>query len=207
MARIKLLDAEKTPFHVKEIFGRVEKIVGVVPNQLRAVANSPDFIMPLATTMQVVHRSPGISNRVKELAAIKVSKLNGSEYDVTHNTAAGRAAGLNEEDLAALDNGEHARFSTIEQEVLALAEKMTRSPQAVSDSDIESLKKHFSDAQVVELVYTIGVYNFTNRLNLALGIELEENFRFRGLPPESAAEPAKPRGRKRHLAAVRKRED
>jgi hypothetical protein len=57
MARIKLLDRENTPFHVKDIFDRVEKTVGVVPNQLNAVANSPDFIMPLAATMQVVHRS------------------------------------------------------------------------------------------------------------------------------------------------------
>ena len=191
MARIGLVDPARTPFHVKDIFARVEKAVGVVPNQLRAVANSPDFITPLAATMAVVHRSPGLSTRLKELAILKVCKINGSSYDVAHNTAAGLAAGLSEDEIAALDreDGEE-RFSPIEKAVLALAEKITRSPHAVADADFEPLRSGFNDAQILELVYTIGVYNFTNRLNLALGIELEDNFRFGGLKPEPAIAPA-----------------
>lgn len=191
MARIGLVDPARTPFHVKDIFSRVEKAVGVVPNQLRAVANSPDFVTPLAATMAVVHRSPGLSARLKELAILKVCKLNGSSYDIAHNTAAGLAAGLSAEEIAALDReGGEERFSPIEQSVLALAEKITRAPHAVADADFEPLRSRFSDAQILELVYTIGVYNFINRLNLALGIELEENFRFGGLKPEPAAAPA-----------------
>jgi uncharacterized peroxidase-related enzyme len=193
MARIGLVDPARTPFHVKDIFSRVEKVVGVVPNQLRAVANSPDFITPLAATMAVVHRSPGLSARLKELAILKVCKLNGSSYDVAHNTAAGLAAGLSADEIAALDreDGEE-RFSPAERAVLALAEKITRAPHAIEDADFEPLRGRFSDSQILELVYTIGVYNFTNRLNLALGIELEENFRFGGLrqQPATASAPA-----------------
>lgn len=191
MARIKLVDPARTPYHVKDIFNRVEKAVGVVPNQLRAVAMSPDFIMPLAAMMAVVHRSPGVPARIKELAILKVCKLNGSSYDVTHNTAAGHAAGLSSEEIAALDReGGEECFSPLERCVLALAEKITRAPHAVEDADLAPLRGHFKDAQIMEIVYIMGVYNFTNRLNLALGIELEEYFRFGGLKPERAPEPA-----------------
>jgi len=214
MARIRLVDPERTPYHVKDIFSRVEKAVGVVPNQLRAVANSPDFIMPLSAMMAVVHRSPAIPARIKELAILKVCKLNGSSYDITHNTAAGIAAGLSPDEIAALDrDGGEERFSPIECAVLALAEKITCSPHSVADADFVPLRERFSDAQIMELVYTIGVYNFTNRLNLALGIELEENFRFGGLKPEPTAqssaapeparsEPASP-PRKPRLSVIR----
>lgn len=184
MARIKLVETERTPFHVKDIFDRVEKLIGVVPNQLRAVANSPDFVMPLSAMMAVVHRSRGLSPRIRELAVLKVSRLNGCDYDVAHNTAAAIAAGISEAEIASIDRPSRNGFSDAEVQVLSLAEKMTLRSKEVSNADIDSLRKFFSDVQIMEIVFTIGVYNFTNRLNTALGIELEENFRFRGLEPE-----------------------
>lgn len=186
MARIKLVETDRTPFHVKDIFDRVEKLIGVVPNQLRAVANSPDFVMPLSAMMAVVHLSRGMSKRIRQLAVLKVSKLNGSEYDVAHNTAAAMAAGITEAEIASIDRPVRNGFSDAEIQVMSLAEKLTLRPKEVSEADIAAMRKFFSDAEIMEIVFTIGVYNFTNRLNTALGIELEENFRFHGLESEPA---------------------
>lgn len=38
----------------------------------------------------------------------------------------------------------------------------------VRDSDLAAMKKYFSEEQIAELVFTIAVANFTNRVNDAL---------------------------------------
>jgi len=60
-----------------------------------------------------------------------------------------------------------------EKAALAFAEKLTRTPWEIADADIAALKKHFSEAQIVDLDLLIGVSNLTNRFTDPLGAELE----------------------------------
>jgi len=43
----------------------------------------------------------------------------------------------------------------------------------VTDADIASLKKHFSDDQIVDIHLLVGLVNLTNRLTDPLGLEVE----------------------------------
>jgi alkylhydroperoxidase family enzyme len=45
---------------------------------------------------------------------------------------------------------------------------VTRAATTVRESDLAAMKKYFSEEQIVELVLTIAVANFTNRVNDAL---------------------------------------
>ena len=56
---------------------------------------------------------------------------------------------------------------------MAYTEKLTRAPCEVTDSDFAKLKKHFSDAEIVDLHLLIGLANLTNRFTDPLGLELE----------------------------------
>ena len=91
--------------------------------------------------------------------------------------ASSKRAGLTQEDWKALKNPSAASFSDKEKTALAFAEKLTRTPWEVSDGDIAGLKKHFSDAEIMELDILVGVINLTNRFTDPLGLELE-------FPPE-----------------------
>ncbi len=73
----------------------------------------------------------------------------------------------------ALKAGNYARFAEKEQAALNYAEKLTRMPHDITDADIEKLKKHFSDAEIVDLHLLIGLANLTNRFTDPLGLELE----------------------------------
>lgn len=77
------------------------------------------------------------------------------------------------EDWSALKTGNYGRFSAKEQAALAYAEKLTRSSKDITDADVAGLKKHFSDAEIVDLHLLVGLANLTNRFTDPLGLELE----------------------------------
>src|SRR5690606_26405250 len=46
-------------------------------------------------------------------------------------------------------------------------------PHAVGDQDIESLRAHFNDDEILEMAFLVGRYNSTNRWTDSLGIPQE----------------------------------
>ena len=52
--------------------------------------------------------------------------------------------------------------------MIHFADQVTRAAATVRDSDLTAMKKYFSEEQIVELVLTIAMANFTNRENDAL---------------------------------------
>lgn len=62
-------------------------------------------------------------------------------------------------------------FDEQEQAVISFATQLTNQVQ-VADETIEQLKSFLSDSQIVELAATVGLANFTNRVNEGLAIEL-----------------------------------
>lgn len=63
-------------------------------------------------------------------------------------------------------------FTPAEKAALALAEQMTRDPKRVSEGLWSELSRHFSDAEIVELASVIGLFNYFNRVNDALQVEI-----------------------------------
>lgn len=52
--------------------------------------------------------------------------------------------------------------------MIHFADRVTRAAATIRDEDIDRLRKWFSQEQIVELVLTIAVANFTNRVNDSL---------------------------------------
>lgn len=55
---------------------------------------------------------------------------------------------------------------------LRYAEKVTHSGHAVTDDDYEALIRHFSDVEILEITLVIGLFNYFNRVNDALRVEV-----------------------------------
>jgi alkylhydroperoxidase family enzyme len=77
------------------------------------------------------------------------------------------------EDWQGVKTGDFTRFTDAERDALKFAEKLTKMPWEVDPSDIEMLKRHFSEAQIVDLDLLVGLANLTNRFTDPLGAELE----------------------------------
>jgi alkylhydroperoxidase family enzyme len=64
-------------------------------------------------------------------------------------------------------------FSPMERAALEYAERITTTGQKVDDALFDELKKHFSEAQIVELTAAIAMENFRSKFNPPLGIEAQ----------------------------------
>jgi alkylhydroperoxidase family enzyme len=71
-------------------------------------------------------------------------------------------------------------YSAPERAALAFAEAMTITGQKVTDELFAEARRHFSEAQVVELTAAVALENFRSKFNVALGIESQG---FCVLPP------------------------
>ena len=64
-------------------------------------------------------------------------------------------------------------FSEAERLALEYAERITYTDQKVDDALVDALKKHYSDAQIVELTAAIAMENFRSKFNPPLGVEAQ----------------------------------
>jgi len=94
-----------------------------------------------------------------------------------HHIASSKRVGLTQQDWQDLKAGAYGRFSAAEQAALNFADKLNNDLTQINDADIQALKQHFSDEQVLDLDVLVGLVNFTNRLTDPLGADLEH-------PPE-----------------------
>ena len=67
-----------------------------------------------------------------------------------------------------------APLSSADRAMLDYAVKLTRTPQAMSEEDVEALRREgFSDVAIHDIVQVTSFFNLYNRLADGLGVELE----------------------------------
>jgi AhpD family alkylhydroperoxidase len=91
-----------------------------------------------------------------------VSRSNNCVYCTGHQENKLTAAGVTEDRIAALD-GDWSEFTHAERAAFALTRKLTVAPHTITDADIETARKHFTDLQVLEIITTVAGFNAMNR--------------------------------------------
>jgi uncharacterized peroxidase-related enzyme len=169
LARIALIEPTEAPPEVKEIYE--QKLKGKPGNVQKALAHRPEMLKDFLAFYASVGRS--LDRKLYELVYIRVSMINQCRYCLQHHLASSKRVGLAPEDWKVLQAGDYSRFSDKEQSALTYIEKLTRDPLSVSDADLALLKKHFDDAEIVDLHMLTGLANLTNRFTDPLGLEVE----------------------------------
>jgi uncharacterized peroxidase-related enzyme len=169
MARISLIDIDSANAEVKEIYEKTLR--GKPGNVQKALAQRPEMLKNFLSFYASVGRS--LDRKLYELLYLRVSFINGCRYCTQHHVAASKRLGLTAEDLTALKQGNYSRYDEKDRAALTYAEKLTRAPHEITESDFEELKKHFPDPEIVDLHMLVGLANLTNRLTDPLGLELE----------------------------------
>ncbi len=82
---------------------------------------------------------------------------------------------MSQESIDALpDLSARSTYTAEEQVALRFAEQMTLDAKAVSDDLWRELEAHFEEPQIVELAAVAGLFNFFNRFNDALQVEITQ---------------------------------
>jgi alkylhydroperoxidase family enzyme len=90
---------------------------------------------------------------------------------MTVRYAGARQAGLTEVKIAAMDDLDSELFSPRERAALRFAELMATDHQKVDDGVFAELRRHFSEAEIVELGVATALFVGFGRFNAVVGID------------------------------------
>ena len=90
---------------------------------------------------------------------------------MTVRYAGARQAGLTEVKIAALDDLASDLFSPRERAALTFADLMATDHHKIDDAVFTELRRHFSEAEIVELGMSTALFLGFGRLNAVLGID------------------------------------
>jgi alkylhydroperoxidase family enzyme len=113
-----------------------------------------------------------LNNTFKTMFFWIVSRANNCTYCQGHQEVKLSGDGVKEETLAALD-GDWSEFTPAERAAFAFTLKLTYEPNRVSDADIDRLRAHYTDLQILEIITAVGGFNAMNRWTGALAIPQE----------------------------------
>jgi uncharacterized peroxidase-related enzyme len=171
MALVSYVSNQSAAETVKPVFEGMQKKLGSVPNVFRAMAHSPEMLEAFLALNATLPRTK-LDGKLRELAYIKTSELNGCDYCLHHHRALGKKAGLNDRQVAETADFENSEvYGELERDVMRYAEQVTRHIN-VDDTLFNRLKQTLNDRQLVELTMTVGIANFTNRVTETLRLEL-----------------------------------
>jgi uncharacterized peroxidase-related enzyme len=171
MAVVSYISDQDAAEKIKPVFEGMAKKVGAVPNVFRVMAHNPEMLEAFLGLNATLPKTK-LSGKLRELAYIKTSELNGCSYCLHHHRLLGKKAGLSDRQVAETAQGETSdAYDEMEREVMRYAEEVTRHIN-VSDELLGRLKQRLSDRELVELAMTVGIANFTNRVTETLRMEL-----------------------------------
>jgi len=107
-----------------------------------------------------------------------VSRVNNCHYCLGHQEEKLQKVGVGESTLFSLDT-DWTVFNAAEQAAFRFAHQLTHLPHQISRQDVDLLRRHYSDDEILEIAFLVGRYNATNRWTDSLGIPQEEHRDFR----------------------------
>jgi uncharacterized peroxidase-related enzyme len=168
MARLSYVEQDTARTDQEKILKQVTQKSGKIANIWKLLAHTPLLLESFMPFYKNLMTKGSLDSKLRELAYVKTSLINGCAYCAGPHKAAGLRAGLTEQQYQEMDSYPSSRsFSPLEKLVLGYSEELTRHVH-VRNELLTDLKKYLTEAQIVELTLTIGVANLTNRFNLAL---------------------------------------
>ena len=140
---------------------------------------SPERYRPLLDFIETVMLGESeLTKAEREIIAAHVSRINGCDFCVEAHRATLAAMGVNEDTVSTLDQGVDVEgVSDPVRHLLVFAEKLTRTPAAVTESDINALTERGVAEQTIEdTINVVSVFNYVNRLVDAFGVKGDSGY-------------------------------
>ena len=156
------------------------RLLGRSANLLRILSAHTPYLARWFIGFVAATRQPDLGAvsdvRLRNLANIKTSMVNACTYCATHTSIYGEALGISEAQLAAMQGDawrDSDLFDEREKAVIAWAEAVTNNTAKSDKALWATMKRLFSDAEIVEITLASAMFNMINRLNDTFWTELE----------------------------------
>lgn len=173
MSRLPLVEPEKLPPYLKQIHDMTPPENDVGRNFARAFAPHPELVQAYQTFYSPWHVGGAglLPARLKELVRLRIATLNGCVLCKTVRMAPGVVS----EDEAAkgVDDADGAEsLSPRERAAIHFAERMALDHHNIDDDAVAEMRKHFTDAEFLELSMMTGQYIGFGRVLAMLQLEV-----------------------------------
>jgi AhpD family alkylhydroperoxidase len=151
---------------------RLKELWGAPVNLYKALGNHAGLVAAWTEFANAIRHDSRTSRALRELMILRTAQIARSEYEWAHHLRMARKAGVSEAQIAALADWRKATvFDAKERAALALTEGVMACD--VSDAVHAEVKRHFSDAEYVELSLTASFYAMVSRMLDAMRVELD----------------------------------
>ena len=164
MSRMKQVQVEQASGLVRNLFGKVEKSLGLIPNMFRCMANSVmgfDGFLKLNASLM----SGKLGGRLQKLVILATSEFNGCEYCAAAHTKMAQDGNLLSSQEC-LDARRFVASDPKEASLLKFVSQVLETRGQVSDEDLSALReKGFGDEEIVEILGTMALATYTNYIS------------------------------------------
>lgn len=164
MSRISIPSHEQTPAATLPFLDAVNRQLGVVPNLMKLVGNSPAALEGYLSLNGALGKGT-IGAKTSERIALAIAELNGCSYCLSAHTYLGT-------NLAKLDAGEleaNRQGTSNDPKAAAavrFATQVVTTRGHVSDADLDLVKTAgFTSAEIIEIVLLVALNTLTNYVN------------------------------------------
>ena len=171
MPRIQAVDEQTTGLRAADLLASGKKKMGMVPNLIATMANSPAVANAYLGFNQALSGG-ALPARLREQLALVVGETNRCDYCLAAHTTLGKGAGLSEQETCdarqALSQNERERVA------LDFARRLVQDRGVVQDGDVEQLREAgYTDGDVSEIVAHVALNIFTNYFNHVAQTEID----------------------------------
>ena len=162
MAIISSLEKDQAEEPAKSVYEKFEKDTGKVPEWVKVMAHNPKVVKEFTGLFKVIMGEGYIKPLLRWKIAYTVSQTLKCPFCVDVTAKMLKSLGISDETLEQIKEREN--LSEEEKEVLSLVKEVTE--KATCDPELfKKLKEKFSEAELVEIVSIIGLFNYINRFN------------------------------------------
>ncbi len=196
MAQLPYIDPETADPVMKVVFENTVKRFQMPLNIVSIMGNAPEIGAKMIQIYFDILQDGAVDWATKELPILKATKMGDCLYCVTQHEVVSGRLGVSPEkqaDLVGLQYRVSPHYTDRERALLDLTSQVVLDPEQIPAETWTNVRRHFNDAQIVELVATIGAYLQISKFGDAMGVELEPVFHgrpsvlFEKEPPRSRA--------------------
>ena len=173
MSRIPLAEPETLSPYLKQIHDGASDENWAVRNFTRAFAAHPELVEAYQSFYMPWHINAGVGlldARLKELVRLRIATLNGCVLCKSARLAPTTVA--EDEAASGVDHVEEADFNARERAAIRFAERMALDHHNIGDADIAEMRRHFTNAEFLELAMMTGQYIGFGRVLAMLQLEV-----------------------------------
>ncbi len=163
--RLPAVDPATATGKAKELLNAVHQSLGITPNMMRTMANSPavlDGYLSLSAALAKGSLRPGL----REQIALAVAEANACDYCLSAHSTLGRMAGLGPDQISA--SRQAASTDPKAAAALRFATEVVAVRGAVTNTQFEAVRSAgFNDGEIAEILVHVALNVFTNYFNKA----------------------------------------